>query len=88
MPPYRFDLATPADDADLRRVLAETPMPGWVSADVQVLPSRGGSGWGVFERRGLARGQKAGDIKPAALDPWPGWAEEFAPLSARPAGAP
>jgi len=25
---YRFELATPADDADLRRVLAETPMAG------------------------------------------------------------
>jgi hypothetical protein len=36
---YRFELATPADDADLRRVLAETPMPGRVSLSFRREPS-------------------------------------------------
>src|SRR5438876_460202 len=36
---YRFDLATPADDADLRRVLAETPMPGAITVSFRREPS-------------------------------------------------
>lgn len=36
---YRFDLATEADDADLRRVLAETPMPGRISVSFRREPS-------------------------------------------------
>jgi hypothetical protein len=36
---YRLDLATPADDADLRQVLAETPMPGSVSLSFRREPS-------------------------------------------------
>src|SRR5437868_6568504 len=36
---YRFELATPADDADLRRVLAETPMPGAVTVSFRREPS-------------------------------------------------
>jgi hypothetical protein len=36
---YRFDLATEADDADLRRVLAETPMPGRIAISFRREPS-------------------------------------------------
>jgi len=36
---YRFDLATEADDADLRRVLAETPMPGRIVVSFRREPS-------------------------------------------------
>jgi hypothetical protein len=36
---YRFDLATEADDADLRRVLAETPMPGRIAVSFRREPS-------------------------------------------------
>jgi hypothetical protein len=36
---YRFDLATDADDADLRRVLAETPMPGRIAVSFRREPS-------------------------------------------------
>lgn len=36
---YRFELATPADDADLRHVLAATPMQGWISLAFQREPS-------------------------------------------------
>jgi hypothetical protein len=36
---YRFELATPADDADLRRVLAETPMPGAITVSFRREPS-------------------------------------------------
>ena len=48
-------------------------------AEVCVLDPQGESAWSVFERRKLALGQKCGAIKPAALDPWPGWPAEFAP---------
>ena len=33
--------------------------------------------WQKYERVMLARGQKAGEIKPTALDSWIGWHEEF-----------
>ena len=36
---YRFELATPADDAQLRGVLAATPMPGRISVRLQCEPS-------------------------------------------------
>jgi hypothetical protein len=36
-----------------------------------------GPAWRVYEERSLVRGQKAGAIKPATLDPWTGWAESF-----------
>src|SRR5947209_9611734 len=36
---YRFELATPADDADLGRVLAETPMPGRIAVSFRRDPS-------------------------------------------------
>jgi hypothetical protein len=36
---YRFELATPADDADLRRILAETPMPGRIAVSFRREPS-------------------------------------------------
>jgi hypothetical protein len=39
MSQYRFDLATPADDADLRRVLAQTPMPGPFAVSFRREPS-------------------------------------------------
>src|SRR4051794_41979733 len=36
---YRFELAGPADDADLRRVLAETPTPGAIAVSFRREPS-------------------------------------------------
>lgn len=36
---YRFDLATPADDASLRRILAETPMDGHIAVSFRREPS-------------------------------------------------
>jgi hypothetical protein len=36
---YQFELATVADDADLRRILAETPMPGRISVAFRRDPS-------------------------------------------------
>ncbi len=39
-----------------------------------------GSAWTIFERRCLDNGQKAGDIKPVALDLRMGWPELLAPL--------
>jgi hypothetical protein len=40
-----------------------------------------GSAWAVYEGRYLARGQKAGDIKPRSLDDSEDWAGEFAELT-------
>ena len=53
-------------------------------APVEIAPLRsdGENAWPIFERRCLERGQKAGDIKPAALDRWTGWPERFASLLA------
>src|SRR5713101_3000649 len=36
---FRFELATTADDADLRRILAETPMPGRITVSFRRDPS-------------------------------------------------
>jgi hypothetical protein len=36
---YRIELATPADDADLRRILAATPMPGRIAVSFRREPS-------------------------------------------------
>jgi hypothetical protein len=36
---YRFELATPADDADLRRILSETPMEGRIAVSFRREPS-------------------------------------------------
>jgi len=45
------------------------------------LSSNGDSAWTVYERECLKRGQKLGDIKPAILHDWSGWADCFAPLT-------
>jgi hypothetical protein len=50
--------------------------------EIAILDPRGEPGWCVYERCCLARGQRAGNIKPAALDSWTGWPAEFAPKSA------
>jgi hypothetical protein len=49
-------------------------------AEAHFLAPDGESAWGVYERRCLARGQKLGDVKPAALDAWTGWPDEFRAL--------
>lgn len=47
-------------------------------APVEIVPLRCiESAWRVYEQHYLARGQQAGAIKPAALDAWTGWADEF-----------
>jgi hypothetical protein len=45
--------------------------------EICVLPKGGPSGWALYEAACLARGQRAGDIKPVALDGRPGWADVF-----------
>jgi hypothetical protein len=49
---------------------------------LKVVPLNGpaGSAWAVYEGRYLARGQKAGDIKPRLLDGSEDWASGFARL--------
>jgi GH3 auxin-responsive promoter len=42
--------------------------------------------WRIYERHCLARGQRAGNIKPALLDAWPGWPDEFAVLQENASG--
>jgi len=43
-----------------------------------LLDPKGPTGGEYLERAALARGQKIGDVKPRALDPWPGWEGIFA----------
>lgn len=49
-------------------------------AELAVLDASGPAAWAVFEQRRIEQGQKPGDIKPTALDAWPGWPPRFAPL--------
>lgn len=61
---YRFELATPADDADLRRVLAETPTPGTISVSFRREPSYFGAAVvdGRFRQVVAARDLEGGRI--------------------------
>jgi hypothetical protein len=45
--------------------------------DIVLLPPNGKSAWSLYEERLMSLGQKAGNIKPAALDCRLGWAEVF-----------
>jgi hypothetical protein len=45
--------------------------------EIALLDPRGEPGWRAYERGCLARGQRAGNIKPAALDAWTGWPTVF-----------
>jgi len=45
--------------------------------DIHVLAPNAVPAWRIYERHCLARGQRAGNIKPAVLDAWSGWADEF-----------
>ncbi len=45
--------------------------------EVCMLDEAGKPGWTVYEEACLARGQKAGDIKPTALDCRDGWSDAF-----------
>jgi hypothetical protein len=45
--------------------------------DVAILDDDGEPAWLAYERRALETGQKSGNIKPVALDPWPGWADRL-----------
>ncbi len=62
MAKYRFDLAQASDDADLRAVLAATPMPGTVSVSFQREPSYFGAAVveGRFRQVLVARDESAG----------------------------
>jgi hypothetical protein len=97
--PSRYRLYVETDDdlppgfaADLEAGLGENPyyrhavrLGQLAPAEVRALDPAGEPGWRVYERRCLARGQKAGDIKPAALDAWTGWPAAFAASSPEPA---
>ncbi len=46
--------------------------------EVQILDASSLPGRLIYEKGCLARGQKAGNIKPTTLDAWTGWPSEFA----------
>jgi hypothetical protein len=46
-------------------------------AEVVVLDPRAGPAWELYQRQCLARGMRLGNIKPVALDAWPGWSAVF-----------
>jgi hypothetical protein len=49
--------------------------------ELAILDFHGPSAWSIYERRRMAEGQKAGDIKPTTLDPLSGWQRDFRPLT-------
>ncbi len=51
-------------------------------ADVVVLDPHEGPAWQRYQRQCLARGMRLGNIKPRALDAWPGWPAVFAAKAA------
>jgi len=57
---YRFELATPADDGELRAVLAATPMPGSIAVSFHREPSYFGAAVvdGRFRQTLAARDQQ------------------------------
>ncbi|HMC65976.1 MAG TPA: GH3 auxin-responsive promoter family protein [Gemmataceae bacterium] len=78
------DFTWPGFEADLEAGLQENPYYRYAirlgqlaRIDVEVLDPLGEPGWLIYERACMARGQRAGNIKPAALDPGLGWAEAF-----------
>jgi hypothetical protein len=48
--------------------------------EIEILDPLGEPAWQTYERCCLARGQRAGNIKPKALDAWTGWPAEFRPF--------
>jgi hypothetical protein len=77
-------------ETDLENGLQENPHYGHAirlgqlgPVEVQPLDPGGEPAWLVYERHCLARGQKAGNVKPAALDAWTGWPNEFRHLHFR-----
>ena len=61
---FRFELATPADDADLREVLRRTPMGGRVSVTFRREPSyfRGAPADGPYRQVIVCRDREAGRV--------------------------
>jgi hypothetical protein len=53
--------------------------------DVQLLNPQEESAWLVYLQRCVANGQRAGNVKPAALDAWTGWPNELRRLCYAPA---
>jgi hypothetical protein len=92
---YRLYLQAPGPSAHLEPLstalqiaLEENPHYGYAvrlgqlgPVEVQFLDPEGLPAWSLYEQQALARGQKAGAIKPTALDGWPGWPEVFRPLA-------
>jgi hypothetical protein len=79
----------PGLTADLEAGLRENPhyryaveLGQLAPAEVQLLGWQREPGWQVYERRCVAAGQRAGNVKPAALDPQLGWPEAFRHLLA------
>lgn len=72
------------DERELERRLAENPQYEWAVQVGQLRPVRvvrvSEAAASTYLEVRRARGQKLGDIKPAALDCWGGWHDAFAPL--------
>jgi hypothetical protein len=89
-PHYRLYVQGVADDAlpllenQLQKRLEENPYYRHAIAFEQLAPLEvvllepSVPAWSLYEHHCLARGQRAGDIKPAVLDRWTGWPDVFA----------
>ena len=95
-PRYRLFVQTTALDGDppslalaggLETGLCENPHYAYArrlgqlaQAEIVVLDPHGEPAWELYQRQCLARGMRMGNIKPRALDAWPGWSAAFVPL--------
>jgi hypothetical protein len=86
---------SPRLGVDLQEALEENPhyklacgLGQLAPVRARIVPAEAGPAWRVYEARMLARGQKLGDIKPAVLDGWTGWAEVFGEAAPRGPAAP
>jgi hypothetical protein len=74
------------DAEALERRLAENPHYGWAVQIGQLQPVRvvkvSDAAASTYLEVCRSRGQKLGDVKPAALDAWPGWHDAFATIHA------
>ena len=89
-PRYRLYVQGPTRDAaprltaGLQSGLEENPyyrhavvLGQLAQAEVRLLDADGPPLWAIYERHYLEKGQRCGDIKPAALDGWTGWPNLF-----------
>jgi hypothetical protein len=92
-PVHRYLLYVQCREADAGRLasevdqgLCQNPQYAWArrvgqlgAVEAVSLDPSGESGWSLYERGCIRRGQRAGNVKPVALERRHGWRDDFAP---------